>query len=66
MARTLYVPYVSSTEWDRVARSTAREQRYVTVWLTSYATLACIDADQKRSSQLGAHCLGCQLPKTVS
>jgi len=57
-ARTAYVPYASSAEWDEVARSSARGQRYVAVWLTKYALSTCINADRERSSQLGAYCLG--------
>jgi len=59
-ARTAYVPYASSAEWDKVARSSARRQRYVALWLTKYAlsTRTCVNADRERWSQLGAHCLG--------
>ena len=40
------------------ARSSARGQRDVAVCITSSAASASIDADQVRSSPLGAHCQG--------
>jgi len=40
------------------ARSSARGQRDVAVWLTSSAASAFVDADQVRSSPLAAHCHG--------
>ena len=57
MAGKACVPYASSAGYDKVARRSARGQRYVAVLLTSYAASASINADQARSSQLGAHCL---------
>jgi len=40
------------------ARSSARGQRDVVVFLTSYAASVFIDTDKVHSSPLGAHCLG--------
>jgi hypothetical protein len=49
------------------ARSRAREQRDVAVWLTSSATSAFVNADQVRSSPLAAHCQGgCTLSRRLS
>ena len=67
VARTACVRYASSTGWGKSkeqpqggakARSSTRGQRGVAVCLTSYAASAFINADQGRSSPLGAQCLG--------
>jgi len=52
VARAACVHYTCCTGQHRVASRDARGQRRVTMWLTGYATLMCVSANQEHSSPI--------------